>query len=74
MDLRLALHELAAQHQLDASSNLKLQQLAGLNREPARLAYWLPRGVAVLAASWSERRNSVFLNPAGVHTRVCTRS
>lgn len=51
MDLRLALHELAAQHQLDALSNLKLQQLAGLNREPARLAHWLPRGVAVLAAA-----------------------
>ena len=51
MDLRLALYELAAQHQLDATANQKLQQLAGLNREPQGLAYWLPRGVAVLAAA-----------------------
>ena len=51
MDLRLALYELAAQHQLDAATNQKLQQLAGLNREPQGLAYWLPRGVAVLAAA-----------------------
>lgn len=51
MDLRLALHELAAQHQLNALNNLKLQQLAGLDRETARLSYWLPRGVAVLAAA-----------------------
>jgi uncharacterized membrane protein len=51
MDLRLALYELAAQHQLDAAATKKLQTLAGVNREPARLAYWLPRGVAVLAAA-----------------------
>ena len=51
MDLRLALYELAAQHQLDATATKKLQELAGLNSEPARLAYWLPRGVAVLAAA-----------------------
>lgn len=51
MDLRLALYELAAQHQLDATANQKLQQLASLNREPPGLAYWLPRGVAVLAAA-----------------------
>ncbi|MDP2368919.1 DUF2157 domain-containing protein [Rhodoferax sp.] len=51
MDLRLALYELAAQHQLDAAAHQKLQQLAGLNREPSRLGYWLPRGVAVLAAA-----------------------
>ena len=51
MDLRLALYELAAQHQLDATATKKLQTLAGLNSEPARLAYWLPRGVAVLAAA-----------------------
>ena len=53
MDLRLALYELAAQHQLDATATKKLQTLAGLNSEPARLAYWLPRGVAVLAAALS---------------------
>lgn len=51
MDLRLALYELAAQHQLDAAATKKLQDLAGINREPAQLAYWLPRGVAVLAAA-----------------------
>lgn len=51
MDLRLALYELAAQHRLDALASRKLEQIAGLNREPPRLAYWLPRGVAVLAAA-----------------------
>ncbi len=51
MDLRLALYELAARHQLDATGSQKLVQIAGLNREPAQLAYWLPRGVAVLAAA-----------------------
>lgn len=51
MDLRLALYELAAQHQLDAVGSDKLAQIAGLHRAPARLAYWLPRGVAVLAAA-----------------------
>jgi len=51
MDLRLALYELAAQHQLDATASHKLHQLAGQNQEPSRLAYWLPRGVAVLAAA-----------------------
>ena len=51
MDLRLALFELAAQYQLDATATKKLQALAGLNSEDARLAYWLPRGVAVLAAA-----------------------
>lgn len=51
MDLRLALYELTAQHQLDAAGADKLAHLAGLNREPTRLAYWLPRGVAVLAAA-----------------------
>ena len=51
MDLRLALYELASQHQLDATSTKKLQALAGINTEPARLAYWLPRGVALLAAA-----------------------
>jgi uncharacterized membrane protein len=51
MDLRLALYELAARHRLDAAGSDKLAQMAGLNREPAQLAYWLPRGVAVLAAA-----------------------
>lgn len=51
MDLRLALHELSAQHKLNAAGSDKLAQIAGLNREPPQLAYWLPRGVAVLAAA-----------------------
>lgn len=51
MDFRLALYELAAQHRLDAQATQKLQQLAALNREPASLAYWLPRGIAVLGAA-----------------------
>jgi uncharacterized membrane protein len=51
MDLRLAVYDLAAQYRLDAQATRKLEQLAGLNREPARLAYWLPRGVAILAAA-----------------------
>lgn len=51
MDLRLALYDLAAEYQLDAANAKKLAHLAGLHREPARLGYWLPRGVAVLAAA-----------------------
>lgn len=50
MDLRLALHHLAAQHRLDADATRRLHELAGLEREPAALARLLPRGVAVLAA------------------------
>lgn len=50
MDLRLALYELAARHKLNAAGSQKLAQIAGLEREPAQLAHWLPRGVAVLAA------------------------
>ncbi len=51
MDLRLALYELTAQHKLDAAGAQRLAQLAGVNREPAQLAVWLPRGVAILAAA-----------------------
>jgi uncharacterized membrane protein len=51
MDLRLALCQLAAQHKLDARAARRLEQLAGLEREPARLAYWWPRTVALLAAA-----------------------
>ncbi len=50
MDLRLALHELAARHQLDAAAARRLGQIAGLDRPPEALARWLPRGVAALAA------------------------
>ena len=51
MDLRWALHELAARHGLDAMASQRLRQLAGLNDEPESLALWLPRGLAVLAAA-----------------------
>lgn len=50
MDIRLAVYELAAQHALDGPAADKLARIAGINREPQQLAYWLPRGVAVLAA------------------------
>ena len=51
MDLRRALYELAARYRLDPATSRQLHALAGLNDEPAALARWLPRGVAVLAAA-----------------------
>jgi len=51
MDLRLAVYQLAASNQLDAAQTRQLQELAGFQREPRSLAWWLPRGVAVLAAA-----------------------
>jgi uncharacterized membrane protein len=51
MDLRLALHELAALHRLDADATRRLHELAGLDGEPPALAGLLPRGIAVLAAA-----------------------
>ncbi|PHV30086.1 hypothetical protein CSQ93_02905 [Janthinobacterium sp. BJB426] len=51
MDLRLAVYQLASDHALDAQQTRQLQEVAGFQREPARLAYWLPRGVAVLGAA-----------------------
>lgn len=51
MDLRLALYELTARHGLDDARARRLRQLAGLDAEPAALATWLPRGIAVLAAA-----------------------
>jgi hypothetical protein len=51
MDLRLALHDLAARHRLDGSATRRLHALAGLEAEPPALADLLPRGVAVLAAA-----------------------
>ena len=51
MDLRLGLSEIAAAHRLDAEATRRLEDLAGLHAEPAGLATWLPRGVAVLAAA-----------------------
>ena len=51
MDLRLAVYQLASANALDAQQTRQLQDVAGFQREPARLAYWLPRGVAVLGAA-----------------------
>ncbi len=51
MNLRLALYALMARHDLDAARARRLAQLAGLDAEPAALARWLPRGLAVLAAA-----------------------
>lgn len=50
MELRHALYELSAQHQLDAAQSRKLHQLANLDGEPPRLNILLPRGLAILAA------------------------
>jgi uncharacterized membrane protein len=51
MDLRSGLAHLAVEHGLDAAATRRLEALAGLHDEPASLATWLPRGVAVLAAA-----------------------
>jgi len=51
MDLRQALFEVAAEHGLDAAGMQRLDQLAGLEGEPAALQSVVPRGVAVLAAA-----------------------
>jgi uncharacterized membrane protein len=51
MDLRLALHELAAAHALDRRATDRLEQLAGLSAEPPALQRALTLGSAVLAAA-----------------------
>ncbi len=51
MNTRQSLYTLAAQHRLDGAQTQQLLQLADLSAEPAALAPWLPRGVAVLAAA-----------------------
>lgn len=51
MQDRQTLLDLAAQHQLAPAQARQLLQSAGLASEPAALARWLPRGVAVLAAA-----------------------
>ena len=51
MDLRSGLAQIAAEHRLDAAATRRLEAIAGLDDEPASLAKWLPRGVAVLAAA-----------------------
>jgi len=52
MDLRLAVYQLASTNALDAQQTAQLHALAGFQREPSRLSYWLPRGVAVLGAAF----------------------
>lgn len=49
--LRQGLFALSARHGLDAAQAQRLHALAGLGAEPPRLAQWLPRGLAVLAAA-----------------------
>ncbi len=51
MNTRQNLLELAARHHLSRPHTQQLLQGAGLVDEPAALALWLPRGVAVLAAA-----------------------
>lgn len=51
MNVRLSLLELAARQRLSRAHTHQLLQAAGLADEPAALALWLPRGVAVLAAA-----------------------
>ncbi|HJV60537.1 MAG TPA: DUF2157 domain-containing protein [Albitalea sp.] len=51
MEWRLALYDWVIAHRLDADGERALRRVAGLEREPAGLARWLPRGVAVLAAA-----------------------
>jgi uncharacterized membrane protein len=51
MDLRLALYELSARHGLSAEGAQRLDELAGLQQPPERLAQLVARGVAVLAAA-----------------------
>ena len=51
MNKRQTLYTLAEQHKLGGTQTRQLMQLSGLDDEPAALAPWLPRGVAVLAAA-----------------------
>lgn len=51
MDLRLALHELAAQHQLTAEATARLAALGDSNAEPSQLGRRVPFGVAILGAA-----------------------
>lgn len=51
MNLRQALRKLAAEQGLNAQETQQLLEGAQLTGEPARLGFWLPRGIAVLAAA-----------------------
>ena len=48
---RLEVDELALRHALDAMGRRRLLALAGLDEEPAAVALWLPRIVAVAGAA-----------------------
>jgi uncharacterized membrane protein len=50
MTVRLAIYELAAEHQLDARALQRLEKLAGWQDPPDDLRVWLSRGMTVLAA------------------------
>ena len=51
MDARQALHELEAEHRLDADASRRLASLAGLGVEPLTLRRLLPLGMGALAAA-----------------------
>ncbi|WOB08386.1 DUF2157 domain-containing protein [Piscinibacter gummiphilus] len=51
MNLRWALQALADTHGLDDPQRRRLLALGGAGQEPAQLARWLPRGLAVVAAA-----------------------
>jgi uncharacterized membrane protein len=50
MDLRLALLELSARHDLSAEASVKLKHIAAIGAEPPKLTQRLPIGMAVLGA------------------------
>lgn len=50
VDLRLALYELAARHQLDSEAARKLRALSGLDAEPPQLERSIMKGIAMLGA------------------------
>jgi uncharacterized membrane protein len=51
MDLRLSLQALAAQHQLSDAATARLNELAGIDAEPAGLQKTVPVGMAILGAA-----------------------
>lgn len=50
MNLRLAIMELAAQHQLSAKDTARLTELARVHQQPPRLMQYGPAGLALIAA------------------------
>jgi uncharacterized membrane protein len=51
LNKRLAILQLAARHHLTALQRTELWELAGFDKEPAHLASWTQRGLALLAAA-----------------------